>query len=58
MILKLPKFETEKELFQHLVENEQEIFTQAKMQMKKADGLGCYSLPLKDFDLTARELMI
>jgi len=48
MKLELPKFETEKELFDHVVNNEDQIFTQAKMEMKKADGFGCFALPLKD----------
>ncbi len=47
MKLKLPNFETEKELFEHIVKNEEAIFTQAKMEMKKADGLGFDSILLK-----------
>ena len=40
IIQDLPKFETEKELFDHIVKEEDAIFTQAKMQLKKADGFG------------------
>lgn len=40
IIQDLPKFKTEKELFDHIVENEDAIFTQAKMELKKADGFG------------------
>ena len=48
MIIKnLEKFETEKELFDHLVSNEEEIFAQAKMEMKCSDGIGAYSTPIR-----------
>jgi hypothetical protein len=62
MILKdLPKFETEKELFDHIIENEETLFAQAKMAMKEADGLGFQAIPLRsgiaDKSATPEELL-
>jgi len=40
MKLDLPKFETEKQMLDYIVANEQTIIAQSKMQIKEADGLG------------------
>lgn len=51
MILHLPNFKTRKELFEHIVKHEEDIFAQAKMKMKEADGLGHYPLAIKGSDV-------
>ena len=49
MIIKgLPKFGTEKELFDFIVDNEQTIFSQAKSQIKEADSFSHLTEPLKN----------
>lgn len=49
MIIKnLPEFKTDKELFDFLVNNEAQIFAQAKSQIKYADEFAHLSIPLKD----------
>lgn len=51
MIIKnLPEFTTEKELFDFLVDNEDQIFTQAKSQIKRADAFYYNTEPLKSLD--------
>jgi len=57
MKLKLPEFKTEKELFDHVVENEDVLFAQAKMAMKFADGIGYSSTPLVN-DLASKGLSV
>lgn len=48
MIIKgLPKFSTEKELFDFLVQHEDTIFSQAKTQIKEADSIGAAPILLK-----------
>ena len=49
MIIKnLPEFKTDKELFDFIVDNEQQIFAQAKSQIKYADAFSHLSIPLKE----------
>lgn len=49
MIIKnLPEFSTEKEMFDFLTTNEEQIFAQAKSQIKHADGFTHLSIPLKE----------
>lgn len=49
MIIKgIPKFSTEKELFDFLVDKEEIILAQAKAQLKQADAFSFMTEPLKD----------
>ena len=58
MIIKdLPKFGTDKELFDFLVDNEQTIFAQAKSQIKEADAFSHLTEPLKD-NFTTKEIEV
>ena len=49
MIIKnLPQFKTDKEFFDFIVENENDIFNQAKSEVKYADGFNHFTNPLKE----------
>jgi hypothetical protein len=60
MDFNIPKFKTDKELFDFLVENKEDIFYSKKQTFKKADGFSFYSIANKSFtnkqdDLSAKD---
>lgn len=48
MKINIPKFETDKELFKFIVDNEADIIAQKKSAMKEADGFGFLTIPMKE----------
>lgn len=48
-MIELPKFETKKELFKYLVDNEEYIFDEKKSTMKKADSVSFTMPVIKEF---------